>query len=54
MAEEVNAGTAEQPYAKLPERILPEQMITEQAGREPGDPTFGGRDADRDWMLKYT
>jgi hypothetical protein len=53
MAEEAT-GKVEQPYAKLPERILPEDMITEQATREPGDPTLGGRDTDRDWMLKYT
>jgi hypothetical protein len=54
VAEDASAGEAKQPYAKLPERVLPEDMITEQASREPGDPTFGGRDADRDWMLKYT
>ncbi len=47
------AVTAENPYAQLPERILPEEMITEQATREPGDPTFGGRDTQRDWLLKY-
>jgi hypothetical protein len=54
VTEEASAGTAENPYAKLPERVLPEDMITEQASREPGDPTLGGRDSDRDWMLKYT
>ena len=44
---------AEQPYAKLPDRIRPEDMVAEQATRDPGDPTLGGRDSERDWLLRY-
>lgn len=33
-----------QSYAELPDRIRLEDMITEQATRDPGDPTFGGRE----------
>ena len=40
-------------YATLPDRIRPEDMITEQAVRDPGDPTLGGRDPERDWLLRY-
>lgn len=40
-------------YAKLPDRIRPEDMITEQPAHDPGDPTLGGRDPERDWMLRY-
>jgi hypothetical protein len=47
------AADAHQRYAKLPDRIRPEDMITEQPARDPGDPTLGGRDANRDWMLRY-
>jgi hypothetical protein len=47
------AAVAENPYATLPDRIRPEDMISEQATREPGDPTFNGRDTQRDWLLRY-
>ena len=40
------------PYAKLPERIRPEDMIAEQVAGAPGDPTLGGRDPERDWLLR--
>jgi hypothetical protein len=40
------------PYAKLPERVRPEDMIAEQAAEAPGDPTLGGRDPERDWLLR--
>ena len=43
-----------QPYAKLPERVLPKDMISEQVSSDPGDPTFGGRDSNRDWLLRYS
>jgi hypothetical protein len=43
----------EQPYSTLPERIRPEDMIAEQPSRDPGDPTLGGRDPERDWLLRY-
>jgi hypothetical protein len=44
---------AEHPYTRLPDRIRPEDMITEQVTHDPGDPTLGGRDPERDWMLRY-
>jgi hypothetical protein len=44
---------SENPYAQLPERIRPEDMITEQATREPGDPSFDGRDTNMIWLVKY-
>ena len=47
------AAVAENPYATLPDRIRPEDMITEQATRDPADPTFNGRDTQRDWLLRY-
>ena len=46
-------AVAENRYATLPDRIRPEEMIAEQATREPGDPTFNGRDTQRDWLLRY-
>lgn len=46
------AAAAEHPFAKLPERIRPEDMIAEQAASAPGDPTLGGRDPERDWLLR--
>jgi len=42
----------DKPYAKLPDRIRPEDMIAEQVASDPGDPTLGGRDPERDWMLR--
>ena len=56
MAGQNNAEAAQgavNPYAVLPERIPPEQMIAEQETREPGDPTLGGRDPERDWLLRH-
>jgi hypothetical protein len=42
------------PYARLPERIRPEDMITEQVTREPADPTFDGRDPYLIWLVKFS
>lgn len=53
VAEGSPQAAAANPYATLPDRIRPEDMITEQATRDPGDPTFNGRDTQRDWLLRY-
>jgi hypothetical protein len=47
------AADSANPYATLPAPIRPDEMITGQATREPGDPTFDGRDPNLNWLLRY-
>ena len=39
-------------YTSLPEPVRPEDMVTEQPSQDPPDPE-GGRDTERDFMLRY-
>jgi hypothetical protein len=41
-----------QRYRVLPEPISPEDWTTEQPSEDPPDPE-GGRDTDRDFLLRY-
>jgi hypothetical protein len=40
-------------FTKLPDRILPEDMVEEVASDTAKDPDFG-RNPDRDWLLRTT
>lgn len=51
MSDDEQAGAAK--YAKLPERVRPEDMVEEQQTEPPRDPE-NGRDTDRDFMIRYS
>ncbi|MDI2125744.1 hypothetical protein [Yinghuangia seranimata] len=40
-------------FAELPARVAPDQVIAETPASPPASPDMG-RDAERDWMLRYT
>jgi hypothetical protein len=42
-----------QRYKRLPRRVKPEDTVESQATRTPPDPE-GGRDTDRDFMIRYS
>jgi hypothetical protein len=46
------AGQRSQRFTHLPERINPKDTIASQQTSPPNDPE-GGRDTDRDFMLRY-
>ncbi len=40
-------------FDHLPEPVPFADLHSEQPASDPGDPTLGGRDPERDWMLRY-
>ncbi|MDF9811178.1 hypothetical protein [Streptomyces sp. SPB162] len=46
------AGGRAARFGRLPERVLPEQMVEESPSNAPSDPRFG-RDPDNDWLIRY-
>jgi hypothetical protein len=50
--EDSDARGVPEGYKSLPEPVRPEDMVTEQPSQDPPDPE-GGRDTERDFMLRY-
>jgi hypothetical protein len=50
--EDSDARRVPERYRSLPEPVRAEDMITEQPSQDPPDPE-GGRDTERDFMLRY-
>ncbi|MEW2545832.1 hypothetical protein AB0910_08650 [Streptomyces sp. NPDC047002] len=40
-------------FARLPRRVRPDEMVEVVASQAPRDPEMG-RDADADWMVRYS
>jgi hypothetical protein len=51
-SEDSGARRVPERYKALPEPVRPEDMVTEQPSQDPPDPE-GGRDTERDFMLRY-
>jgi hypothetical protein len=51
---QTDAGEARRAhYGTLPARLTPDQLVEEAPTGAPSDPEMG-RDANRDWMLRYS